>query len=277
MANPLTITIPPPAGGSPPSAPTGQVHNGTGGFALAPGKPAIFIFVTEDGTIAGWNPSVNASSAVIAVDRSAAGAIYKGVAIASGSTGVHLYAANFAAGTVEVFDTNFSPAALLGSFSDPTLPAGYAPFNIRNIDGHLFVSYAQQNAEKKDDVPGPGFGYVNVFDTEGNLERRFASAGTLNAPWGVVRAPSGFGAFGGLVLIGNFGDGTINAFDPVSGEFRGQLEDGKGESIRIEGLWDLVFGNGGNGGDPDKLYFTAGIEDESHGLFGVIRARHEGE
>jgi uncharacterized protein (TIGR03118 family) len=211
------------------------------------------------------------------VDRSSTGAIYKGLAIAASPAGVHIYAANFHSGTIEVFDTNFNLVTLAGIFSDPTIPAGFAPFNIQNINGQLFVTYARQDAAREDDVPGPGAGYVNVFDTNGILVRRFASAGTLNAPWGVVRAPAGFGGFSNNLLIGNFGDGKINAFDPVSGAFRGQLENGKGRAIQIDGLWALVFGNGGTGGDTDKLYFTAGIEDEKHGLFGQIRARHPGE
>jgi uncharacterized protein (TIGR03118 family) len=274
MRNPLTVTIPPPLGVTPPSAPTGQVFNGTGGFPLTPGLPALFIFATEDGTISGWNPGANSTQAIRKVDRASFGAVYKGLAIAPSPAGVHIYAANFRAGTIDVFDTNFNPVTLAGIFFDPTIPAGFAPFNIQNIDGQLFVTYAKQDGARKDDVAGPGNGYVNVFDTNGVFVRRFASAGTLNSPWGVVRARAGFGAFSNHLLIGNFGDGKINAFEPASGVFRGQLQDGKRKAIQIDGLWALVFGNGGMGGDTDKLYFTAGIEDEKHGLFGQIRARH---
>jgi uncharacterized protein (TIGR03118 family) len=276
MDGPLVVTIPQAPGKTGPAAPTGQVFNGTGAFAAAPGMPAVFLFATEDGTIAGWNPGVDRTHAVLKVDRSASGAIYKGLAIAAGVGGPRIYATNFHAGTVDVFDGNFNPA-LAGAFADPSLPAGYAPFNIRNVNGRLFVTYAKQDADAEDDVPGPGNGYVNEFDLDGVLIRRFASQGTLNAPWGIALAPAGFGAFGGQLLIGNFGDGRISAFDPETGEFRGQLEDGKGRAIEIEGLWAILFGNGANAGDTDKLYFTAGIEEESHGLFGQIRARHGGE
>src|SRR5262245_2078545 len=235
MGNPLIVTIPPPQNGPPPSAPTGQVFNGTGGFPLTPGMPALFIFGTEDGTIAGWNPAVNPAQAIAKVDRSSTVAVYKGLAIAAGPGGAHIYATNFRAGTIEVFDMNFNLVTLAGIFADPTIPAGFAPFNIQNINGQLFVTYAKQDAARKDDVPGPGAGYVNVFDTNGIFLRRFASAGTLNSPWGVVRAPAGFGAFSNHLLIGNFGDGKINAFDPASGAFRGQLENGKGRAIQIDG------------------------------------------
>ena len=276
-AQPLVVTIPPPGGGTPPSAPTGQVfHGAVAGFEIAAGKPAIFLFATEGGTIAGWNPAVNPTNAITKVDRSTAMAIYKGLALATASNGDHLYAANFHAGAVEVFDTAFNLVSLSGNFTDPNLPAGYAPFNIQKIGAHLFVTYALQDADQKDDVPGDGNGYVNEFDADGNLVRRFASQGTLNAPWGVVRAPAGFGAFGGDLLIGNFGDGRISAFDFNTAEFHGQLQKPNGKAIEIEGLWALVFGNGEKAGDADKLYFTAGIDDESHGLFGQIRAQHSG-
>ena len=274
----LIVTIPPPAGGTPPSAPTGQVfHGAVAGFEVAAGKPAIFLFATEGGTIAGWNPGVNPTTAMTKVDRSTAMAIYKGLALATASNGNHLYAANFHAGAIDVFDTSFNLVSLAGNFSDPNLPAGYAPFNIQKVGTHLFVTYALQDADQKDDVPGDGNGYVNEFDADGNLVRRFASRGTLNAPWGVVRAPASFGAFGGDLLVGNFGDGRISTFDFTTGEFRGQLQKPNGKAIEIEGLWALVFGNGGNGGDADKLYFTAGPDDESHGLFGQIRAQHPGD
>ncbi len=209
MGSPLTVTIPPPLGGTPPSAPTGQVFNGTGGFALTPGVPALFLFATEDGTISGWNPGVNLTQAMRKVDRASFSAVYKGLAIAAGPAGVHLYAANFRAGAIEVFDTNFNLVTLAGIFFDPTIPAGFAPFNIQNINGELFVTYAKQDGAKKDDVAGLGNGYVNVFDTNGNFLRRFASAGTLNSPWGMVRAPAGFGAFSNQMLIGQVGRLTI--------------------------------------------------------------------
>jgi uncharacterized protein (TIGR03118 family) len=169
---------------------------------------------------------------------------------------------------VDVWDGNF--AQIFGGFVDPTLPSGYAPFNVQNIGGNIFVAYAQQDALKEDEVAGPGFGYVSMFDPLGAFLGRFASGGALNAPWGLALAPSAFGAFGGDLLVGNFGDGRINAFDPVTGLFEGALAQADGTPLEIDGLWGLRFGNGGTGGDPNTLYFTAGIDDESHGLFGSI-------
>lgn len=262
----LSVTIPTP--GTPPSSPTGQVFNNAGAFAVTPGKNAVFLFATEDGTIAGWNPTVNPASAVTMVDNSPSGAIYKGLAISGSGATARLYGANFHAGTVDVWDGNFAPIS--GGFVDPTLPSGYAPFNVQNIGGNIFVAYAQQDALKEDEVAGPGFGYVSMFDPLGAFLGRFASGGVLNAPWGLALAPLSFGAFGGDLLVGNFGDGRINAFDPVTGLFQGALAQADGTPLEIDGLWGLIFGNGGNGGDPNTLYFTAGIDDETHGLFGSI-------
>ena len=262
----LTVTIPTP--GTPPSSPTGQVFNNANAFSITPGNNARFLFATEDGTIAGWNPSVDATHAITVVDNSTSGAIYKGLAISGSGATARLYGANFHAGTVDVWDGAF--ASVFGGFIDPTLPSGYAPFNVQNIGGNIFVAYAQQDALKEDEVPGPGFGYVDMFDPFGVFLRRFASGGALNAPWGMVLAPSSFGAFGGDLLIGNFGDGRINAYDPITGVFQGALLQPNGTPLEIDGLWGLIAGNGGNGGDPNTLYFTAGIEDEAHGLFGSI-------
>lgn len=271
---PLVVTIPPPAD-SPgaTAAPTGVVWNPNGqAFLLAPGAAALFIFATEDGTISAWNPTVNRNAAVLKVDNSqgGSGAVYKGLALATNSHGVFLYATNFRNATVDVFDSTFKPATLSGSFTDPGIPAGYAPFGIAAIDGNLFVSYAKQDAAKHDDVAGPGHGFVDVFDTNGNLIRRFASRGALNSPWGMVRAPLDFGGFSAHVLIGNFGDGHISAFDS-DGDFRGQLRDTSGRRITIDGLWGLIFGIG-LAADPNTLYFTAGTNDEADGLFGSLQA-----
>lgn len=271
---PLTVTIPPPAGSAGAAAsPTGIVWNpNPQAFLLAPGAAALFIFATEDGTISAWNPTVDRSAAVLKVDNSQGGngAVYKGLALAANSHGVFLYATNFRNGTVDVFDSTFKPATLSGSFSDPRIPAGYAPFGIALIDGNLFVSYAKQDAAKHDDVAGQGHGFVDVFDTSGNLIRRFAARGALDSPWGMVRAPLDFGAFGAQVLIGNFGDGHISAFDS-DGDFRGQLRSASGSRITINGLWGLIFGTG-LAADSNALYFTAGTNDEADGLFGKVQA-----
>ena len=267
----LVVTIPPSAGGPPPAAPTGVVYNNTPDFLVGPGLPARFIFATENGTIVGWN---SGTTALLKADNSASGAIYKGLALGSNGGNNYLYAANFNAGRVDVLDANYNPITLTGSFSDPTLPAGFAPFNIQNVGGQLFVTYALQDAEKHDDVPGPGNGFVDVFDTSGQLIKRFISNGPLNSPWGVALAPAGFGGFSQALLIGNFGDGRFNAFDPATGQFLGMLLDASGLPIAIRGLWDLKFGNGGQAGDSQTLYFTAGIAGggtiEDHGLFGSI-------
>jgi uncharacterized protein (TIGR03118 family) len=265
----LVVTIPAPTGSTGPSAPTGVVFNNTSDFALS-GTPARFIFVTEDGTLAAWASGTNA---VIKADNSGPGAIYKGVAIANSHGTNRLYAADFHNAKIDVFDTIFQQVTMSG-FVDPTIPAGFAPFNIRNIGGNLYVTYAKQDADAEDEIPGPGNGYVNIFDADGNLLRRFASGGNLNSPWGLANAPATFGAFGGALLVGNFGDGRINAFDPGTGASLGQLNDQRGNPISILGLWDLSFGNGTKAGEIDDLYFTAGIPGggaiEDHGLFGEI-------
>jgi len=260
-------------------APTGVVFNGGAGFVVrngSAGGPARFIFATESGTILGWNPAVAPNRAVVAVDRSAAGAVYKGLAIATTVTGGRLYATNFRGGTVEVFDTGFHPVP--AGFSDPALPAGYAPFGIRNLGGTIYVTYALQDADAEDDVAGVGHGFVDAYDLQGNLLRRVASGGRLNSPWGLALAPSRFGEFSGDLLIGNFGDGKINAFDPArtndAGELqqRGMLHGAGGQPLAIDGLWALAFGNGAAAGPDTTLFFTAGPQDESHGLFGTINA-----
>jgi len=256
-----------------PAAPTGLVWNPTTspttGF-LVPGTSllATFIWDTEDGTISTWTGGLTPSDqAVLAVDNSP-GAVYKGLAFGLNSGGVFLFATNFRAGTVDVFDHNYQPVTTKGGFSDPQIPSGFAPFGIQNIDGALFVTYALQNAQKHDDVAGPGNGFVDVFDTDGNLLRRFASQGPLNSPWGVTRASFAFGRFSGDILVGNFGNGWINAFDS-DGHFLGTLRDASGKPISIDGLWSLTLG-GGRNSSPDTVYFTAGPNGETDGLFGTI-------
>ena len=258
-------------------APTGIVFNGGSGFVVTSGAasgPARFIFATEQGTVLGWNPTVAATQAVVAVDNSAGGAVYKGLAIASTVAGDRLYAANFHAGTVDVFDAGFHPVS--AGFSDAALPPGYAPFGIRNLGGAIYVTYALQDADRRDDVAGVGHGFVNAFDTDGRLLRRVASRGRLNSPWGLALAPADFGQFSGNLLVGNFGDGHINAFDLArfagNGELqpRGQLHAADGPPIAIDGLWALAFGNGASAGPTNALFFTAGPFDEAHGLFGKL-------
>jgi uncharacterized protein (TIGR03118 family) len=271
----LVVTIPPPAGGTPPSAPTGIVFNSSTDFEVSKDSvsgASAFIFATEDGTISGWSPKVDATNAILAVDNSAAtGAVYKGLALAGNGTGHFLYATDFHNGKIDVFDSAFEPAVLSGSFADPLIPEGFAPFGIRNINGNLYVTYAKQDADRHDDVKGNGRGFVNVFDANGNLIRRFASRGILNSPWGLAVAPANFGEFSNRLLIGNFGDGKINAFDIATGKFLGALYRRDNVPITVNGLWGLDFGNGVEDFPTDVLFFTAGPNGESHGLFGKIK------
>ena len=268
---PITVTIPPPKGSKGHAAPTGTVFNGTSSFVVSSGGasgPATFIFATEDGTISGWNQNVNASSAILMVDNSSSGAVYKGLAIVSGAGESFLYATDFHNNLVQIFDGSFGMA---GSFTDPTLPPGFAPFGIANIGGLLYVSFAlQKPPDNHDDQSGPGNGFIDVFSTGGGLVRRFASGGPLNSPWGMTFA-SDFGPFSNALLAGNFGDGAINAFDISTGTFLGQLTDQQGRPIFIDGLWSLTFGGGGLGGNPNVLYFTAGTNGEEDGLFGDLQ------
>jgi uncharacterized protein (TIGR03118 family) len=277
--NQLVVTIPAPPSTGPGAvgAPDGTVFNPTaGGFVVSKNgvsASARFLFATEDGTIAGWSPSVDPTRAVLAVDRSTAtdpagdvGALYKGLALVNTATGRFLYATNFRSGSVDVFNSNFE---LVNSFTDPTIPAGFAPFGIHNIGGDLYVTFAKQDAAKHDDDAGPGHGFVDVFAPNGDLLQRLASRGRLNSPWAVTLAPSTFGAFGGDILVGNFGDGRINAFDPATGQFLGQLRSQHGP-ITIPGLWGLRFPTGSLNVTPNALYFTAGPNHEADGLLGDI-------
>ena len=270
---PLVVTVPPPTGGMPPSAPTGQVFNGNASNFGG----SHFIFATEDGTISGWS---GGTSATLQVDSSGMGSVYKGLAMGSVGGSSYLYATDFHNGAINVFDSAFSAHTFgASSFTDPNLPKGYAPFNIENINGQLYVTYAKQDAAKHDDVAGAGNGFVDVFDLQGNLLKRLVSNGALNSPWGMALAPGSFGSFGGDLLIGNFGDGMINAYDPTTGMWMGQLDGADGKPLIDLGLWDLTFGNGGSGGSKSDLYFTAGIPGdgmvEDHGLFGSIVATPE--
>jgi uncharacterized protein (TIGR03118 family) len=277
-------TVKPPPAPPPnptPAAPTGIIWNPSSGFVV-PGTsiPAVFIFDTEDGTVSAWAPGLTpAGNAVLAVDNSktpnaANGAVYKGLAFGVNVNGAFLFAANFRAGTIDVFGPPsapgglFTPATTDGGFADPNIPAGFAPFGIQNIDGDLFVTYAKQNAQRHDDVAGPGNGFVDVFDTDGHLVRHLASRGPLNSPWGVARASLAFGRFSGEILVGNLGDGRINVFDS-GGRFIDELNGANGKPLVIDGLWTLTLG-GGAKSSSDTLYFTAGPNGQTDGLFGMI-------
>ena len=250
--NALVVTIPGatknPNGNCSPGCPTGNVSNGSGSYFGG----GSFIFDTEDGIIANWT---GASSAVVAYDNSASGAVYKGLALLNNT---FLLAANFNSGKVDVYDQTFKPTSLSGSFTDPNLPAGLAPHGIHVIGNQIYVAYAMQDAPKHDAQPGAGLGQVDIFDMNGNFVSTFVAAGgKLNAPWGVVETPATFGTFPDAILVGNFGDGTINAFD-TTGKFLGQLTDSSNNALVNPGLWDMVFGGGGPSGDPGTLYLTAG-------------------
>jgi uncharacterized protein (TIGR03118 family) len=273
----LVVTIPSPTGPTG-GAVSGVIANTTTSFPVATGKAASFIFCTEDGTISGWNSSVNATAAIVTVNSSKANSVFKGCVLGGSATAPILYVTDFRNGVVDMFDGSFNPIVNAKAFLDSSIPAGYAPFGISNFGGNIYVTYAKQDAEKMDDVAGAGNGYVDVFDGSGNLVTRLISGGVLNSPWGMQIAPANFGKFGGALLVANFGDGTINAFDPAKGTALGALQDTTGHPVTIPGLWGLLFGNGGRGGDLSTLYFTAGVpgpygeDPESHGLFGSIQA-----
>ena len=266
--------------------PTGMVFNPTTDFVITDGSasaPATFLFANEDGTISGWsadvppsNPQNPSTQAQVAVDNSATGALYKGIALATFTFGndtiSRVYAANFHNASIDVFDEQFNAVQTPGGFVDNAIPNGYALFNITNINNNLYVTYAKQDANGEDEVAGAGRGFVDVFDTDGTLVKRLIKHGRLNAPWAVVMAPSNFGKFSNMLLVGNFGNGHINAYNPTTGKFRGTLRNVNGGAVHIDGLWGLSFGNGGEAGSHKALFFTAGPDDESHGLFGRILA-----
>jgi len=272
----LVVAIPSAAGGSAPGKPTGIVFSGSNDFAVHKGDgapaPSRFIFASEDGVISGWAPTVDATNAILVVNNSASEAIYKGLALAANGSGNFLYATDFHNAKIDVFDKNFQPVKTAGGFKDQRIPKGYAPFGIQNLNGNLYVTYAKQDEDGEDDVAGKGFGFVNVFDADGNLIRRVASRGALNAPWGLAIAPADFGRFSNRLLVGNFGDGYINAYDVATGEFLGQLRTESGKLVKIEGLWGFAFGNGIQGQPTNVLFFAAGPDDEKGGLYGRIEA-----
>ena len=271
-ALPDAFAIPTPAGDESPATPTGAVFDFTSTFSVG-STPAQFIFATEDGMIAGWCcvDGDFLQIALPAVDNSSMHAVYKGLTIATPDCCVWFLAVtNFNSGLVESYTPFFQRLSPPGSFTDPHLPSGYAPFGIQAIGKQVFVTYAVQDRAKRNPVSGPGNGIVSIFDLEGNFIRRFVTHGPLNAPWGVAQASAHFAKFSNDILIGNFGDGTINAFDPATGQFRGRLKNTAGKVIVNPGLWALTFGATGTG-SPNTLYFTAGSKQEKQGLFGAIK------
>jgi uncharacterized protein (TIGR03118 family) len=257
------------------AGPTGVVFNGGDGFQMTSGDasgPARFIFATMSGQLIAWSADVDPRNAVVVADDSANGSRYFGLAILTSGSRTLLYAADFPNRQIDVYDQSFHPAGSLAqsAFIDPQLPTGYAPFGIQAIEGRIYVAYAQLNAGSGDEEAGPGNGYVSVFDADGAFIARVASRGLLNAPWGMTRAPASFGDFGGALLIGNFGDGRITAYDAQTYQVLGQLESDLDKPIAIPGLWAISFGNGAMAGEENDLYFTAGPGDEMHGIFGEI-------
>jgi uncharacterized protein (TIGR03118 family) len=266
--NPQSLVVSIPGG-----RPTGIVFNGSNDFVVTKGGvsgPARFIFATEAGIIAAWAPNVDPTHAITVVDNSESGAIYKGLALGGDGTRFLIYATDFHNGKIDVFDKAFSPVSLPGGFAD-SIPDTFAPFGIQNLGGSIYVTYAKQDKDRKDELHGRGEGTVDVFTAGGNLIRRIAKGGPLNAPWGLAIAPADFGGFSNTLLIGNFGDGTINVFDLSRGRFVGQLSTAD-RPITIPGLWGLAFGNGLLGQPTNVLFFAAGPDDETHGLYGRIDA-----
>jgi uncharacterized protein (TIGR03118 family) len=270
-ATPLVVTVPPPKGSTDTATPTGVIFNGSMDFALAPGKVAVFIFVTEDGTISGWNPAIDLHNAQLVVDNSKKGAVYKGATISEFHGRHYLYVTNFHSGEVEVYNSYFHRVRLSHeAFDDDRIPYGYAPFNVQAIGRNLFVTYAKQDADKHDDVAGSGFGFVDVFSSSGELRARLQHGPWLNGPWGIVLAPGEFGEFSHSLLVGNFGSGNIAAFNPVTGRFQGLVKNPDNSVLKIDGLWGLSFGNNGAAGPSTTLFFSAGLNGEADGLFGTL-------
>ena len=273
----FSVTIPPAVASEKNGSPAGTVFNADATVFMIPGSgSAQFLFGNLDGSIAAWNTST--AQPVTVVNNSSAKAAYTDIAVVKNNTGTFLLAANFASKSVDVFDGTFKPAKLAGSFSDPNLPAGYSPFGIHTIGNNVYVAYAQVGANGFESV-GAGLGVVDQFDLNGNLLVEAIVGGNLNAPWGMALAPAGFGTFGGDLLVGNFGDGIINVYDPASFALKGQITDASGAPIANPGLWEIVFGAGSTttgtpatAGDPNTLYFAAGINNEKGGLFGSISA-----
>ena len=269
VRNALVVTIP---GGSP----TGTVFNSSADFVVNSGVSSarsVFLFASQAGIVSGWNPGVPPPPpSTDAQVGSTADAVYTGLAIGQVGSDNFLYAADFEHGNIDVYDKNFHLVHFDGSFTDPNIPNSYSSFNIQNLGGKLYVTYAQQSHKEPDEETDNGSGFVDVFDTSGHLLQRLILGNHLNAPWGLALAPGNFGPFSDALLIGNFGNGHVQAFDPANGHFLGQLNDESGKPIVIDGLWAITFGNGVTAGDRNALYFAAGPNDETHGLFGSITA-----
>jgi len=277
---PLVVTIPNAPSQTAPGSPTGVMFNGSPtDFLLAPGKPAIFMFVTEDGTVQGWNPGIALNNSIIKVDNSQVpnaknGAVYKGATIAEIDGKHFILAANFRSGRVDVFDTNFKQVRLDDdAFTDERIPRDFAPFNVQGVGPNIYVTFAKQNAAKHDPVPPePGLGFVDVFNSHGRLLQRLEHGPWMDAPWGVVWATQHFGEFTNTILIGQFRGGNVAAFNPVTGRFLGNMLNPDGTTLTIDGLWALRFGNDAAAGPGTSLFFTAGPNGEVNGLFGTLKA-----
>lgn len=271
----LVVAIPPGSSGT--ASPTGIVYNGSTSFQVTQNGvsgASAFIFATENGTLSGWSPAVNRNNAVLVVDTGATGAVYKGLAIANYAGANYLYAADFRNARVDVYDASWKRVTLPGgAFADPNLPAGYAPFGIQAIGGRIVVAYAQRTSGSIDETKGAGLGVVDVFDASGALVKRLVTGGALNAPWGIAMAPANFGGASNMLLVGNFGDGKINVYNPDTGAFAGTLMRADGSAIVIDGLWGIAFGNGVSNQPTNTLFYTAGPGDEAHGLYGRIDAQ----
>lgn len=262
LATPLVVSDPIVAGRTV-GGPTGMVFNASAGF-----QGDLFIMASLDGCISGWSAGTTVTRRV---DNSASGAIYTGLAQGISASATYLYAANLAGGTIDVFDAAYAPVALpAGALVDPSLPAGYSPYNVQVLAGKLFVTYAQYTAGNPRETTGAGLGIVSVFNLDGTFVQRLATGGSLNAPWGLALAPAGFGPFGGALLVGNFGDGRITAYDAATGALMGQLMGPAGTPLSISGLWGLAFGNDASAGKSNQLYLAAGPQGQTHGLFATI-------
>jgi len=267
VPQPVTVTIPVPGNATVMGSPTGQVFNDSAAVFMGD----RFILSTTEGAIVGWQSGV---AATVRADNSASEAAYTGLTMIDISEGRVLAAADFHNNKVDTFSSTYGPAAVVGDFMDPSMPSDFAPFNVAFLDGKIYVAYAKQDADKQEEEAGPGLGYISVFQANGTFSERFISEGALNAPWAMTMAPSSYGSLAGTLLVGNFGDGRINAYDKVTGDPRGQLMDASGQPLVIEGLWALVPGPTMPTLDLSQtLYFTAGPGDEAHGVFGAIRLR----